>query len=88
MKKLFRKNHWSTEDKLLAGAAVVGAVGIFLVVKQKRDAAAATPTAGLRGLRGLRGIGEYFAAPMNGLGAYFVDPVVQQISGLGAYRGR
>ena len=87
MKKLFRKNHWSTEDKLLAGAAVAGALGIFLVIKQKK-AAATTATAGLRGLRGLRGVGEYFSTPMNGLGAYFVDPVVQQISGLGAYRGR
>jgi len=83
MKKLFRKNrHWSTEDKLLAGVAVVAGVGLFLVIKQKKAATVAASTAGLRGL------GEYFREPMNGLGAYFVDPVVQQISGLGAYRGR
>ncbi len=86
MKKLFRRNrHWSTEDKLLAGAAVVGAVGIFLVIKQKRAAAVPAATAGLRGFRG---VGEYFSTPLKGLGAYFVDPVVTPISGLGAYRGR
>lgn len=66
MKKLFKNSHWSTEDKLLAGAGVIAAVGIFLVIKQKRTAA----TAGIRGLRGL--------------GAYFIDPVVQPINGLGA----
>ncbi len=67
MKKLFRKNHWSTEDKMLAAAGVVGAVGIIAVVMQRKSAAAAAaPTAGLRGL-----------------GAYFIDPVNTPISGLG-----
>lgn len=84
MKKLFKNSHWSTEDKLLAAAAVAGAVGIVLVVKQKREVAAAA-TAGLRGIRGL---GEYFRENPLSLGAYFVNPVVQPISGLGAYRGR
>ncbi len=73
MKKLFRKNHWSTEDKMLAAVGVVAAVGVFVVMKQKRDAVVAT--AGLRGLRGLRG-----------MGAYFVDPVTQPINGLGYVR--
>ena len=64
MKKLFRKNHWSTEDKMLATVGIVAAVGVFVVMKQKR---AAVATAGLRGL-----------------GAYFINPVVQPISGLGS----
>ncbi len=84
MKKLFRNSHWSKEDKLLAGVAVVAGVGLFLVAKQ-RSAAAVAPSGvgGLRGL-GVLGLGEYFTAP---LGAYYNDPVVQQIKGLGAYRG-
>ena len=82
MKKLFRKNSkWSTEDKLLAGAAVVGAIGIFAIIKQKR---AVVPAA----TAGLRGLGQYFSTPLRGLGAYFVDPMVKPINGLGAYRGR
>jgi hypothetical protein len=71
MKKLFRKNHWSNEDKMLAAVGVVAAVGLFVVVKQKRDAAAA-----VSGLRGLRGMGAYFQDPMNipisGLGSNYV----------------
>jgi hypothetical protein len=71
MKKLFKKNHWSTEDMLIAGAGVVAAVGIFAIIKQHRDAAAApatpAPTSGLRGL-----------------GAYFIDPVNIPFSGLGS----
>lgn len=69
MKKLFKKNHWSSEDKILAAVGVVAAVGLFVVAKQRR---AAVATAGLRGLRGM--------------GAYFVDPVLQPINGLGFVR--
>jgi len=67
MKKLFRKNHWSSEDKMLAAVGVVAAVGVIVVMKQKRDAVVAT--AGLRGM-----------------GAYFQDPVLQTINGLGYVR--
>jgi len=71
MKKLFRKNHWSSEDKMLAAAGVVGAVGIIAVVMQRKAAAAAAPTAGLRGL------GAYFIDPVNtpisGLGHNYVS---------------
>ena len=71
MKKLFRKNHWSTEDKMLAAAGVVGAVGINAHVMQLKAAAAAAPTAGLRGF------GAYFIDPVNipisGLGSNYVS---------------
>jgi len=71
MKKLFRKNHWSSEDKMLAAVGVVAIVGVFVVMKQKRDAVVATA-----GLRGLRGMGAYFQDPMNipisGLGSNYV----------------
>ncbi len=66
-RRMRRNPHWSTEDKLLAVAGVVAAVGIFAIVKQRRDAAA-VPTAGLRGMRGL--------------GAYFIDPVNIPFSGI------
>jgi len=70
MKRLFRKNHWSTEDKMIAAAGVVAAVGIFAIVQQ-RKAAAAVATSGLRGL------GAYFHDPMNlpisGLGTNYVQ---------------
>ncbi len=69
MKKLFRKNHWSTGDKMIAVGGVVAAVGVLVMMKQRR---AAVATAGLRGLRGM--------------GAYFVDPVLQPINGLGYVR--
>lgn len=83
MKKLFKRNrHWSTDDKLLAGVAVVGAIGIFAIIKQRSKVPTVTAASGFRG------IGEYFTTPLRGLGAYFVDPVVKPISGLGVYRGR
>lgn len=70
MKRLFRKNHWSTEDKLIAAAGVVTAVGILFIVKQRKDAAAVATS-------GLRGLGAYFVDPMNlpisGLGNNYVQ---------------
>ena len=70
MKKLFRKNHWSTEDKMMAAVGVMAAVGMIAIVRQRKAATAAATS-------GLRGLGAYFIDPVNtpisGLGHNYVS---------------
>lgn len=69
MKKLFKNSHWTPEDKMLAAVGVITAVGLFAIMRQKRNAAAAAaaPAAG---------IGAYYHDPVNlpisGLGSNYV----------------
>jgi hypothetical protein len=69
-RRKYRRNAVTSDDLLHLIFAGVAGVALGLIMGRKSS-------------NSTSGIGEFFRSPMNGLGAYFHDPVNLPVSGLG-----